>query len=159
MAVTHFLTFLDLGLDIVWLYLGATEDTDWVALQEVKTTSDQSLDLANDLNRDYDKLFAQNGRLTLQTRLNALKNKLDEFGLGHFASRVSALGGPNPRQAAGVFLVPTLLHDRVDGAMTKLIAVRQTLLGNGWSPGAVECWSIGLGDLDQRLLRLSRGQS
>ena len=146
------------GLDIVWLYLGADGGGDWVALQEVKTTGDPSLNLATDLNKDYDKLFARNGRYTLQTRLISLKNKLDEFGLGHCASRVTALGGPDARQAAGVFLVPTLMHDRANDAKTKLVAVRQTLLGQGWAANSVECWSIGLGDLDRRLHRVARGQ-
>ena len=146
------------GLDIMWLYLGSTQNSDWMALQEVKTTSDASLSLANDLTKDYQKLFAQNGRFTLQTRLNALKNKLEEFGLGHHASRVSAFGALNARQANGIYLVPTLVHDRANGATTKLVAVRQTLLGQGWSTTAVDCWSISIGDIDQRLLRLSHGQ-
>ena len=146
------------GLDIVWFHIGSTQNGDWMALQEVKTTSDASLRLADDLPKDYQKLFERNGRFTLQTRLNAFKNKLDEFGLGHHASRVSALGAPDARQANGIYLVPTLVHDQANGATTKLVAIRQTLLGQGWASTAVDCWSISLGDLDQRLLRLSHGQ-
>ena len=145
-------------LDIVWLYFGSTEANDWAALQEVKTTGQASLTLADDLISDYDKLFGENLRLTLQTRLGALKNKLDQQGQGHLSSRVTALGGPAPEQARGIRLIPTLLHDAVDGASTKMVAVRQALIGRGWSADAVTSWSITLGEIDQRMTRLARGQ-
>ena len=62
-------------IDIVWLYFGKSASDDWAALQEVKTTGQSSLALADDLITDYDKLFGENLRLTLQTRLSVLKKQ------------------------------------------------------------------------------------
>ena len=145
-------------IDIIWLYFGDTEADDWAALQEVKTTGGASLQLADSLIADYDKLFGENVRFTLQTRLGALKNRLDEFGQGHLSPRVTLLGVPNPQRSYGIRIVPTLLHDAVDDSSGKMVAVRQALIGRGWATDAVECWSIALGDIDQRLARLARGQ-
>ena len=145
-------------LDIVWLHFGSTEADDWAALQEVKTTGGASLGLADSLISDYEKLFGENLQLTLQTRLGALKNKLDQEGQGHLSPRVTALGGPAPNRARGIRLIPTLLHDAALDSSTKMAAVRQVLIGRGWSTGVVECWSVALGDIDQRLTRLARGQ-
>ena len=145
-------------IDIVWLHFGSTEADDWAALQEVKTTGDASLGLADRLITDYGKLFGENLRLTLQTRLGALKNKLDQQGQGHLSSRVTALGGPAPNRVRGIRLVPTLLHDPAHDSFAKMAVVRQALIGQGWSTDVVECWSVALGDLDNRLTRLARGQ-
>ena len=145
-------------VDIVWLYFGSAEADDWVALQEVKTTGQASLGLADSLITDYEKLFGQNLQVTLQTRLGALKNKLDQQGQGYLSSRVTALGGPSPNRALGIRLIPTLLHDAAHDSTTKMAVVRQALIGQGWSSNVVECWSIALGDLDNRLTRLARGQ-
>ena len=146
------------GIDIVWLHFGSTAVDDWAALQEVKTTGRASLELADSLIADYDKLFGENLRLTLQTRLGALKNKLDQQNRGHLAPRITALGGPTPDQARGIRLIPTLLHDSTHNSSVKMVAVRQALIGRGWSSDVVECWSIALGDLDERLARLALGQ-
>ena len=145
-------------VDIVWLHFGSTEADDWAALQEVKTTGGASLGLADGLIADYEKLFGENLRLTLPTRLGALKNKLDQQGQGDLSLRVTALGGPNPSRASGIRLVPTLLHDAAHDSSAKMIVVRQALIGRGWSTDAVECWSVALGEIDQRLTRLARGQ-
>ena len=145
-------------IDIVWLHFGDTEADDWAALQEVKTTGVASLRLADDLITDYDKLFGENLRLTLQTRLGALKNKLEQQGQGAFSPRVTALGGPSPILARGIRLVPTLIHNAAQDSLTKMSVVRQVLIGRGWSSDVVECWSVALVDLDDRLTRLARGQ-
>ena len=145
-------------VDIVWLYFGSTEAGDWAALQEVKTTGAATLQLADTLIDDYEKLFGENVRLTLQTRLSALKNKLDQQGQGHLAPRITALGGPSPNRARGIRLIPTLLHDSAYNSSVKMVAVRQALIGQGWSTNVVECWSIALADLGYRLSRLARGQ-
>ena len=146
------------GIDIVWLYFGIGEADDWAGLQEVKTTSDPSLALANDLIDDYDKLFGENVRQTLQTRLTALKNKLDQRGQGHLSSRLTSLTGPAPDQARGIRLYPTLFHDAAHNSSTKMTTIHQVLVGLGWSAAAVECWSVALDSLDNRLTRLARGQ-
>ena len=145
------------GIDIVWLYFGETDSDDWAALQEVKTTGGDSLRLADGLITDYDKLFGENLRLSLQTRLGALKNKLEQQGQGDFSPRVTALGGPSPELARGIRLFPTLIHDAAHDSSTKMTAIRQVLIGQGWSSNVVECWSIALSDLDDRLSRLARG--
>ena len=145
-------------LDIVWLYFGKTEADDWAALQEVKTTGRNSLGIADSLIKDYEKLFGENVRLTLQTRLGALKNKLDQQGQDYLSARITALGGPAPSQSHGIRLVPTLLHDAAHDSSGKMIAIRQALIGQGWSTDVVECWSVALGELEQRLGRLARGQ-
>lgn len=146
-------------VDIVWLYFGSNESDDWAALQEVKTTGDSSLRLADSLIADYEKLFGENLRLTLQTRLGALKNKLEQQGQGTLSPRVTALGGPSPNRAQGIRLVPTLIHDAVHDSSTKMAVIRQVLIGQGWSSDVIECWSVALSDLDNRLIRLARGQS
>ena len=145
-------------LDIVWLYIGTTPLDDWVAIQEVKTTGIVLRDSARGLVRDYGKLFGENLRLSLSTRLATLKNALDERGNGHLAPRVTALGGPAPDQSRGVRLVPTIAHDAMFDASTDLVFVRQSLVGRGWDAGVVQCWSIALGDIDDRLLRLAQGE-
>ena len=146
------------GIDIVWLHFGETEFDDWAALQEVKTTGDASLRLADSLLTDYDKLFGEDLQLTLQTRLTGLKNKLDQLGMGHLSPRVSALAGPSPQQSPSIRLVPTLLHDAAHSSLTKMAIVRQGLIGRHWTPRAVECWSIGLSAINHRLERLARGE-
>ena len=145
-------------IDIVWLHFGDTETDDWAALQEVKTTGEASLRLADGFITDYDKLFGENLHLTLQTRLGALKNKLEQQGQGDFSPRVTALGGPSPNLARGIRLFPTLLHDAAHASSTKMTVIRQVLIGRGWSSDVVECWSVALADLDNRLSRLARGQ-
>ena len=145
-------------IDIVWLYFGSKAANDWAALQEVKTTGEPSLRLADNLITDYDKLFGENLQLTLQTRLGALKNKLDQQGRGELCSRVTALGGPVPNGARGIRIVPTLLHDAAHDSSAKMAVVRQALIGRGWSTDAVQCWSVALADIEQRLIRLARGQ-
>ena len=145
-------------IDIVWLHFGITEADDWAALQEVKTTGEASLDLADKLITDYKKLFGENLRLTLQTRLGALKNKLDQQGQQHLSSRITSLGGPAPNHTRGIRLVPTLLHDAAYDSSRKMAVVRQALIGQGWSTDVVSCWSVALGDLNNRLARLAQGQ-
>lgn len=145
------------GIDIVWMHFGDAATDDWVALQEVKTTGQESLQLADGLIDDYDKLFGKNLRLTLQTRLTALKNELDEQGQGHFSARINQLGGPSPDLTRGIRLFPTLLHDAEHDSSEKMVAVRQAIIGQRWSSDVVECWSIALGDLDARLSRLAKG--
>ena len=145
-------------IDIVWLHFGDSETDDWAALQEVKTTGEASLRLADGLITDYCKLFGENVRLTLQTRLGALKNKLEQQGQGDLSPRVSELGGPSPYLARGIRLIPTLLHDAAHDSSTKMTVVRQVLIGQGWSSDVVECWSVAMTDLDNRLTRLARGQ-
>ena len=145
------------GIDIIWFHIGDTVDHDWVALQEVKTTN-QDLQLADRLITDYEKLFGRDPHFTLQTRLYNLKIKLRQFGRTDVAWRLDELAGPEPRLTRGVRLIPTFLHDvRID-SKSKMVVVRQALLHKGWPAGVVQSWNIALGDFDERLTRLARGQ-
>ena len=145
-------------IDIIWLHFGSTEVGDWAALQEVKTTGQTSLQLADDLITDYDKLFGQNARVTLRTRLDALKFRLEQMGNDQLAPRLTGLGGPYPEECRGIRLVPTLIHDASQNSSTKMVAVRQSIIGRGWSGSVVDWWSVAIGDLDRRLVRLAQGQ-
>ena len=146
-------------LDIVWLYFGTTAADDWAAIQEVKTTGQSSLNLADGLISDYDKLFGENLKLTLRTRLDGLKSRLEQMQNGSQASRITALGGPDAERSRGIYVVPTLVHDAEHDAADKLTIVRQALIGNGWAANVVQCWSVKLGGIDDRLTRLARGHT
>ena len=146
------------GPDIKWLNLGQNPNEDWITIQEVKTTGDNSLALASDLITDYNKLFGQDLKLTLRTRLTHLKNRLDQEGRTEMAPRITELGGPSPAQSHGVYLVPTLLHDALADSSTRMAAVRRAIIEQGWPAGNVECWSIQLETIDTRLNQISRGQ-
>ena len=143
--------------DIVWLHFGATPSDDWAAIQEVKTTGQSTLALADDLIRDYEKLFGENPRLTLRSRLDGLKNRLEQLQLGNLVPRLTGLGGANPSRSVGISILPTLIHDSAHDSSQKMAVVRQGLIGRGWSAGTVHCWSIELGNIDARLTRLARG--
>jgi hypothetical protein len=64
-------------IDIVWIHFGETGDDDMAILQEVKTTGEPSLSLADGLISDYDKLFGTDLRFTLHMRLQDIKNKIE----------------------------------------------------------------------------------
>jgi hypothetical protein len=148
-------------IDIVWLYFGDTPDEDIAVLQEVKTTGQISLSYADKLMLDYDKLFGTNPALTLQTRLQAIKNKLEyEHRRKDLCKRVSQLAGNTPQTSTGIRLLPTLIYEK-DGAdpKTKMIAIRSALCGKGWSSSAVEAWALGLSNLNLRLIRLATGRN
>ena len=150
-----------IDFDIVWLVFGANTRDDLAVLQEVKTTSGRSLHYADKLVEDYEKLFGTNVRLTLQTRLQDIKNKLEfEQQRPELCPRVSALAGGAPRTSAGIQLLPTLVHERTGtDPRPKMLAIRETLLARGWAPERVEAWAIGLTDLDERLIRLATGRN
>ena len=144
-------------VDIVWLHFGVQADQDWAAIQEVTTTGQASLGLADSLIADYEKLFGEDLTLTLASRLTVAKNKLEQMGSGELCERVTSLMAPSPHLAWQIQLVPTLLHDSQVDPARKLIAVRQALIARGWTGGAVQCWSVSFRDIDRRLIRLARG--
>ena len=61
-------------VDVLWVNLSGNPTQDSVTIQEVKTTGSTSLSLADGLISDYEKLFGQNLKLSLRTRLSSLKN-------------------------------------------------------------------------------------
>lgn len=147
-------------IDIVWTFFGQEEKDDCAVLQEVKTTSDSSLSMAYELVADYGKLFGTDPALTLHTRLQAIKNEM-EFKLKEptLCPRMSKLAGNSPSTSARIRLLPTIVHERKNSKPgLRMLAVRSTLVGKGWPPGAVESWAIGLFDLESRLIRLAMGK-
>lgn len=154
----------DIDIDILWLSFGKKEAEDFAIVQEVKTTNGADLAYANTVVEDYEKLFGTNARLTLHTRLQDvkvdLKCKLSQDESKKYCPRVSKLGGQSPKTCGKIQLRPTLVHE-LTGTMPrpKMMAIRTTLLGKGWSADSVEGWAIGLTDLDARLIRLATGRN
>jgi len=149
-------------IDIVWIFLGKRPSDDFAILHEVKTTtSSSSLDYANNLINDYDKLFGTSVTLTLHTRLQGIKNEVEyKLGKPQLCPRISGLAGKSPQSSPKIRLLPTLVHDLAAGSpVKKMVAIRSTLIGRGWSAGSVDPWAIGLSQLESRLKRLARGQN
>jgi hypothetical protein len=149
-----------IDIDIVWVFFAERRRGDKAVLQEVKATGEPSLNYANNLINDYEKLFGTDVNLTLQTRFQALKNQL-EFTLKKpdLARRLAELPGKSPGTSPRIGLLPTLVHER-NGTdpYPKMIAIRETLIGEGWSPDILEAWAIGLESLNDRLVRLATGR-
>lgn len=152
-------------IDIVWILFDEDniEANDIAVVQEVKTTTDNSLGLAGRLEDDYRKLFGTDQRFTLRTRLDAIKSGI-EFQLQRpdLLPRVDLLAGVSPITSPKIKLVPTLVHDRQgNNAQTKMVAIRSTLCSAsmGWSSSAVTAWAIGLTNLNDRLVRLAMGHN
>lgn len=148
-------------IDLMWLGYGASSQDDFAVVQEVKTTVNASLSYANELIRDYDKLFNTDPLCTLQSRCGYAANVLAGFGYStDVICRTRALGGISATTSPKIRLCPTLVHEK-NGAdpTTKLLAVRSTIIGaGGWNGSAVRCWSISLENLEQRFARLSWGE-
>jgi hypothetical protein len=150
-----------IDFDLTWLHFDDGPTQDFATLQEVKTTGVRKLQLADDLVDDYDKLFGDNPRVTLASRFQYVKNKLEyEYHQPSLVDRLNAMLGNSPQTSTRLRLLPTLVHER-NGTdpQAKMLAVRQTLLGRGWAPNAVEAWSIALSDLNQRVVRLAIGRN
>jgi hypothetical protein len=145
---------------MAWIHFGETGDDDTAILQEVKTTGEPSLSLADGLISDYDKLFGTDPRFTLHMRLQGIKNAIEyEHKRPDLCPRVAELAGQSPQTSPRVLLFPTLVHERhASDPQTKMLAIRETLCGNGWARKAVQPWAIGFFDLNVRLLRLAMGQ-
>lgn len=142
------------GIDLLWI-LDSDELT--IVLQEVKTSSDKDLQVVANLVADYRRLFGTNLRLTLQTRLQSVAYKLEHFSQQPvLANRIRALGVISPATSTSVKLVPTVIHSSQSVlAKIKLVAVRTTLVADGWQ--SVTPWVISLPNLDNRMKRLSQG--
>lgn len=147
-------------IDIVWLYFGEKPSDDIGILQEVKTTASTSLSYADNLIKDYEKLFGTDPALTLQTRLQAIKNRLEyEHKRKDLCARISNLAGQSPQTSLRIQLIPTLVYEREgNNPLTRMVAIRSALCGRGWTPSSVEAWAVGLSDLNARLVRLATGK-
>ena len=149
-------------IDIVWVFLGKKSGEDFAILQEVKTTtSSSSLDYADNLKKDYDKLFSTNVKVSLNTRLQGIKSEVEyKLGRPKLCPRIADLAGKSPETSPKIRLLPTLVHDLAAGnPVKKMVAIRSTLVGQGWSAVSVDAWAIGLSQLESRLRKLARGQS
>ncbi len=149
------------GIDLMYVYLDPNdENNDLLYIQEIKTTGQQSLNYFNALEKDYKKLFSTNLNLTLQSRINFLANSFEiERDNEDHARRVQKLGARRPELCTNVRLVPTGLHEAgVGDPVKKMLAVRTAIAAFGWQPSAISPWTIGLTDLEDRLLRLARGE-
>ena len=150
-------------IDIIWICFAAKAKDDFAIVQEVKLTGGASLSYANDLIKDYDKLYGSNLDLTLRSRLKPLKaDFLFKVGGAEgkaMASRLLPLVGGGPRTSPRIRLRPTLVHELAGtNPQAKMTSIRNTLIGNGWTADLVEGWTIGLTDLESRLLRLATGK-
>jgi hypothetical protein len=123
-------------LDLLWVHFGPTSNEDWAVLQEVKTTSAQSISYANNLIDDFDKLFGTNARFTLQTRIQDFKNRLEfeQKRAPELVRRVNHFCGTSPAGCPRIRLLSTVVHDTsaVDVVETMLL-VRETLSSKSWS--------------------------
>jgi hypothetical protein len=150
-------------IDIIWIFFDEIGTDDVAIVQEVKTTSDSSLGLADRLIDDYDKLFGTAPKFTLRTRLDAIKTEIEyQLKRPELLHRVDQLAGNSPRTSSKIILVPTLVHEGQETEpQKKMVAIRSTLCSpsKGWSSSAVEAWAIGLSDLNNRLIRLAMGQN
>ncbi len=148
------------GLDLVYLYFDNTNPAnDLIYIQEVKTTGAINLNYLDELKRDYSKLFGTDPQFTLQSRIQHVQNILEfERGNPIAARRVSDLASTTPATASGVRLIPTGISSiGVGDPLTKLSVIRRSIATFGWPVANIEPWSIVMSDLDDRLIRLSRG--
>jgi hypothetical protein len=151
-------------IDIVWICFARNPKDDYAIVQEVKTTSGASLAYANALIADYDKLYGTNLDLTLRSRFKPLKKDF-LFKIGgkegkNLSDRLIALVGGGPSSSPQIKLRPTLVHELVGThPQGKMTAIRNTLIGKGWTAASIEAWAIGLTDLDKRLHRLATGKN
>lgn len=149
------------GIDLTYAYFDAhDEQKDQLYIQEVKTTGSVTLDYLDALVADTEKLFSTNLNLTLQSRIQAFANSLEiERGMPNLADRILKLGGVSPQSCSKVRLIPTGVYDIVAGdPVPKLLTVRSAIAAFGWNPLNLHPWAVGMSDLDDRLLRLARGQ-
>jgi hypothetical protein len=149
------------GLDVTYLYFDPLDSSkDAVYIQEVKTTSAATLGYADRLIEDYQKLFEEDPKFTLNTRIQGLAMKLEAGDKRpDLADRLIALAATEARLCTKVKLIPSLVHEKYGtDPVTKLLAVKTAISALGWNSSQVQPWSIALENLIQRLTRMARGQ-
>ena len=147
-------------LDICYiLFHESDESRDIIYIQEVKTTFGLTLSYADTLAKDFEKLFGGDPNLTLQSRMQVICTRLEiETNEEHLCERALALAATKPAECTKVRLIPTLVHERVGTQPApKLVAVRTSIISQGWNGSSVDAWSIAFTDLEDRLTRLARG--
>jgi hypothetical protein len=149
------------GIDLTYVYFDRlSAANDLLYIQEVKTTGANNLAYLNRLENDYQKLFSTNINLTLQTRIQYLSNAFEvERNNDAYAERVQYLGAKAPKECSRVRLIPTGVHQLGAGnPIQKMLAIRSAIAAFGWDQAAINPWAVGLSDLEDRLLRIARGQ-
>lgn len=149
------------GLDLIYVYLDENDqENDLLYVQEIKTTGQKTLAYWDNLTSDYEKLFATNLNFTLQSRIDTLALKFEiEQNNDEYAERVRRLGATTPQGCSNIRLLPTGIHDlQVGQPVTKLLAIRSAITVFGWNANQIAPWAISLSQLDDRILRLARGQ-
>jgi hypothetical protein len=149
------------GIDLTYVYFDpVSAENDLLYIQEVKTTGAANLNYLNRLVEDYQKLFSTDINLTLQTRIQCLSNSFEiERNNDAYAERVQYLGATTPKECIRIRLIPTGVHRRgIGNPVEKMLAIRSVIASFGWDQLAINPWSVALSDLDDRLLRLARGQ-
>jgi hypothetical protein len=150
------------GLDVTYLYFDPSDPgKDAVYIQEVKTTGGENLSYADSLTEDYKKLFEDNAKFTLNTRIQGLAFKLDVGDKRpDLAERLRLVATTEAKLCSKVKLIPTLVHEKVGtDPVTKLVAVKTAITGLGWGASQIEPWSVAFENLIQRLTRMARGQN
>jgi hypothetical protein len=149
------------GIDLTYVYFDPSSDVgDLLYIQEVKTTGAGNLNYLSKLEADYEKLFSTDVNLTLQTRIQCLSNSFElERNNDDYAERVQRLGAKMPKECSRVRLIPTGVHSLgVGNPVQKMVAIRSAISAFGWDQAAINPWAVGLSDLEDRLVRLARGQ-
>ncbi|MBB3859002.1 hypothetical protein GGQ88_000242 [Novosphingobium hassiacum] len=150
------------GVDLMYIYFHPSDPSkDIMYIQETKTAgSKQNINYFQNLERDYEKLFGTDINLTLQSRISYLCNSFEiERNQDEYSKRVQRLGGTTPDQCSSVRLVPTGVHEAgVGNPVQKMLAIKTAIAAFGWDQNSITPWTIGLSDLEDRLLRLARGQ-
>lgn len=148
------------GVDLAYVYFDDNPSKNLLYIQEIKTTSNPLMTYADNLKADYKKLFGNDLDLTLLSRIQSLANRFEiERNRPDLVDRVLALGADTPQSCTRVHLLPTAVHER-NGAnpVQKMLAIRTAITAFGWNAAAITPWAIGLTELQDRLLRLARGQ-
>ena len=129
-------------------------------MQEVKVPGGIDLSYADNLTADYRKLFDDDPRFTLNTRIQGLAFKL-EVGDKRvdLANRLRSLATTEAETSTQVKLLPTIVHEKVGAdPVTKLLAIKTAISALGWSASQIRPRSIAFQDLIPRLTRMARGQ-
>lgn len=150
------------GVDCAWIHFGNNAEEDWVVLQEVKASTTPDCQVARGLISDYDKLFGTTLTETLSIRLRDIKNRLEAHGHVDKGRRLNRFLYTSIRLMRDVSAIPTLVFDcpvaSHDTAEAQLAYVRAAMIQKGWNPSRVEPWSICLGDLGDRIIRIAVGR-
>ena len=151
------------GVDLMWVQFGTLPSEDRLYIQEVKTTSQSNLSIANGLIDDYEKLFGTDQNVSLKSRVSLLKVKVrSEWKRPDLAQRCTKFVGVEPTECDNVTILPTVVFDsdiaEKNVAVGRLTYVQTTLLGRGWTKNQIEVFGISLSSLRETISELAWGK-